>query len=278
MAGGRPGPAPQTAKREEFARLIGSGMSNGQACRIVGINARTGKRWRHGRTITSSSGRRLHYPPVINAREREISSRFLSEDERVGIADLRRRGLGVRAIAAATGRRPATISRELRRNLDPTSGQYRPFTAQRLAATRRARPGRGKLIRDPVLAEFVQQRLEQRWSPEQISQALRGQFAGQPHRHLVPETIYQAVYQPTRGGLTRQLPRRVLRTGRPRRKPRRRPDARRPGRLVDMTMIDQRPAEVADRITPGHWEGDRATWKSHVRSGYADWRLNLMRV
>ena len=83
MAGGRPGPAPQTAKREEFARLIASGMSNAQACRIVGINARTGKRWRHGRTITSSSGRRLHYPPVINAREREISSRFLSEDERV---------------------------------------------------------------------------------------------------------------------------------------------------------------------------------------------------
>jgi transposase, IS30 family len=111
---------------------------------------------------------------------------------------------------------------------------------------------RGKLIRDPVLAEFVQ-RLEQRWSPEQISQALRGQFPGQPHRHLVPETICQAVYQPTRGGLTRQLPRRVPRTGRPRRKPRRRPDARRPGRLVDMTMIDQRPAEVADRITPGHW-------------------------
>ena len=112
--------------------MIACGMSNAQACRIVGINARTGKRWRHGRTITSSSGRRLHYPPVINAREREISSRFLSEDERVGIADLRRRGLGVRAIAAATGRSPATISRELRRNLDPTSGHYRPFTAQRL--------------------------------------------------------------------------------------------------------------------------------------------------
>jgi IS30 family transposase len=134
------------------------------------------------------------------------------------------------------------------------------------------------LVGDPVLAEFAQRRLEQRWSPEQISQALRGQFPDQPHRHVVPETIYQAVYRPSRGGLTRQLPPRVLRTGRLRRKPRRRPDVRRPGRLVNMTMIAQRPAEVAERTTAGHWEGDRATWKSHVRSGYADWRLNLMRV
>ena len=54
---------------------------------------------------------------------REVSSRFLSEDERVAIADLHRRGLGVRAIAAEVGRSPATISRELRRNLDPTSSR-----------------------------------------------------------------------------------------------------------------------------------------------------------
>jgi IS30 family transposase len=79
----------------------------------------------------------------------------LSEDERVRIADLERQGLGVRAIAAGLGRSPATISRELRRNRDPDSGQYRPFTAQRLAVGQRARPGRGKLLQDLVLAQFV---------------------------------------------------------------------------------------------------------------------------
>jgi lambda repressor-like predicted transcriptional regulator len=156
MARGRPGPAPQTAKREQFARLIARliarGTSNAEACRLVGINSRTGKRWRHGRTITSSSGAGLHYPPVIGAREREISPRYLSEEERVSIADLRRAGLGVRAIAAKLQRSPSTVSRELRRNQDPVSGQYRPFTAQRLAAERRARPGRGKLIRDSSAA------------------------------------------------------------------------------------------------------------------------------
>lgn len=258
MGHGRPGSAPQTAKREEFARLIARGVSNAEACRIVGVNPRTGKRWRHGRTITSSSGRRLHYSPVINPRRKEISARYLSAEERVTIADLHRRGLTVRAIAAELNRSPSTVSRELRRNEDSGSGQYRPFTAQRLAADRRARPGRGKLIGDRVLREFVQDRLRKRWSPEQISRALAAEFPDEPDRHLVPETIYQAVYRPELGGLHREVPC-ALRTGRRRRKPHRRPDARRPGRLGDMKMIDQRPAEASDRAVPGHWEGDLIT-------------------
>ena len=92
MVRGRPGPAAQAAERELFTRLIARGISNAEACRIVGVNPRTGKRWRHGRTVTSGSGRRLHYPPVISTPELEISSRYLSEDERVTLADLRRRG------------------------------------------------------------------------------------------------------------------------------------------------------------------------------------------
>ena len=206
MGQGRPGSAPQTAKREEFARLIARGVSNAEACRIVGVNRRTGKRWRHGRTITSSSGRRLHYSPVINPRREEISARYLSAEERVVIADLHRRGLTVRAIAAELNRSPSTVSRELRRNEDSGSGQYRPFTAQRLAADRRARPGRGKLIGDRVLREFVQDRLGKRWSPEQISRALAAEFPDEPDRHVVPETIYQAVYRPELGGLHREVP------------------------------------------------------------------------
>jgi len=48
--------ASQTVKREQYAALIARGVTNSEACRIVGINRRTGKRWRHGRTIISSSG------------------------------------------------------------------------------------------------------------------------------------------------------------------------------------------------------------------------------
>ena len=206
MVHGLPGRPPQAARREQFARLIARGVSSAEACRIVGVHPKTGKRWRLGRTITSCGGRRVHYPPVIGARKAEISPRYLSEDERVRIADLRRAGLGVRAIAGQVGRSPSTISRELRRNCEPGSGQYRPFAAQRLAARRRARPGRGKLSADPVLRQFVACRLEKRWSPEQISRALRIEFPGDPVRHLVHETIYQGVYRPELGGLRRGLP------------------------------------------------------------------------
>ena len=75
----------------------------------------------------------------------------------------------------------------------------------------------------------MQDRLDKRWSPEQICAALRREFPDQPERQLVHETIYQAIYRPELGGLRRDLPK-VLRTGRRRRKPHRHPDARRPGR------------------------------------------------
>jgi len=255
MANGVPGPPPQTEKREQFARLIARGVSISEACRIVGIHKDTGKHWRHGRTVVRPGGRRYHYPPVVSDRKSEISPRYLSEEERATIADLRRAGQSMRAIAEALGRDVSTISRELRRNRDPGSGQYRPFTAQRLATARRARPGRGKILRDPELRAFVAARLKKRWSPEQISRALRTAFPDEPERHLVPETIYQAVYRPELGGLHRELPR-ALRTGRRRRKPHRHPDVRRPGHLLGMTMISERPSEANDRSVPGHWEGD----------------------
>ena len=200
---------------------------------------------------------------MAGAGRREISPRYLSEDERIRIGDLRRAGAGVRAIAEQTGRSPSTISRELRRNRDPGTGQYRPFTAHKLAVRRRARPRAGKIARDEVLQQFVQDRLAERWSPEQISQALRGQFPGDTARHVAHETIYQAVYRPGLGGLSRELQARALRSGRRRRRPHRRAGQRRPNGITAMTMIDQRPAEAAGRETPGHWEGDLITGASN---------------
>ena len=55
------------------------------------------------------------------------------------------------------------------------------------------------MYRDPVLRQFVAERLEKRWSPEQVSQALRREFPDEPARHVVHETIYQAVYRPGAG-------------------------------------------------------------------------------
>jgi len=75
------------ARRQEFTTLITWGVSNSEACRMVGVNRRTGTRWRYGRTVTSSSGAELHYQPVTTTTKALLSARFLSEDERIVIGD-----------------------------------------------------------------------------------------------------------------------------------------------------------------------------------------------
>jgi IS30 family transposase len=76
------------------------------------------------------------------------------------------------------------------------------------------------------------------------------------------ETIYQALYVQGRGELRRELAK-CLRTGRARRKPQRSPDQRISRFNDPMIMISQRPAEVANRAVPGHWEGDLIIGKEH---------------
>lgn len=255
---GRRGPSPDHAKREAFARLIAEGVPSARACRMVGIHPRTGKRWRNGRRITSG-GRVLDLPPVITSSPpKRYSPRYLSEDERVRLADLRRERRTMREIAALMGRSPSTISRELARGAD-TVGRYGPFEAHRRALGRRRLQRPSRLARDAELRDLVAGRLTARWSPEQVSRRLRHEFPDQPERWLCAETIYQAVYRPDLGGLPRELPGRVLRLRRRHRLRRRDAQARSAGPLTGMTLIHERPVEALDRVEPGHWEGDLIT-------------------
>jgi IS30 family transposase len=68
------------------------------------------------------------------------------------------------------------------------------------------------------------------------------------------ETIYQSLYVRGRGALRKELWR-SLRTGRAVRRPQGRAASTK-GKIRDMVMISERPAEVEDRSVPGHWEGD----------------------
>jgi IS30 family transposase len=254
---GRRGPSPDSAKREAFARLIADGVPSARASRIVGIHPRTGKRWRNGRPIRSG-GRVLQLPPVITVTyvdEKRYSPRYLSEDERVRLADLRRDRRTLREIGALMGRSPATISRELTRGSD-AAGRYRPFEAHRRALGRRRLQRPSRLAKDPELRDWVTARLLARWSPEQIARELRRRYPGEPARWLCAETIYQAVYRPDLAGLPRELPGRVLHQRRRQRLRRRDARARRSGPVSGMTPIGERSAAVLERIEPGHWEGD----------------------
>jgi IS30 family transposase len=69
-------------KRRQFLELLAQGWSVRGACRELGIDRSSGNTW----------------PPLEPLSVRIISPRFLSEDERVQIADLARRGLGPTAI------------------------------------------------------------------------------------------------------------------------------------------------------------------------------------
>jgi len=248
-----PGGSPLTAKREKYFRLVKQGISNSEACRAVGVNRRTGSRWRHGRTLVAASGAVYEYAPVSAAEgPSEVSARYLSEDERVVIADGLRANVTLTDIAVGLGRSTSTISREMKRNSDPGTGRYRPSRAHRKAAQRRPRPKQRKLAADGELCIWVQAGLEQRWSPEQISHRLIAEFPDSVDMRIAPETIYQGLYNNEETGLRRGLARK-LRTGRTQR----RPHQRRPRRFIEpMQLIDKRPAEIGRRDTVGHWEGD----------------------
>ena len=79
------------------------------------------------------------------------------------------------------------------------------------------------------------------------------EFPDDPMMQVSHETIYQSLFVQGRGELRRELAR-CLRTGRVKRRPRGRGENT--GRIPDMVMISERPAEVEDRAVPGHWEGD----------------------
>ncbi|AWL33618.1 MULTISPECIES: IS30 family transposase [Streptomyces] len=249
-------------EREEYFRLMDQGVSSREACRIVGVNRMTGKRWRNGRRATGAKKGAL---PVRRPGGQDGPSRFLREADRIHIADRLREKASIRTIAAELGRSPSTISREVRRNgaMWRSSGwAYRPHAAQSRADARRPRPKPGKIGQNPELRDFIQDHLQRRWSPEQICQALRARFPDRPEMHVVHETIYQALYVQGRGELRRELTQ-ALRTGRVMRRPHRQSYKRQPRMSAGMVMISERPAEVADRAIPGHWEGDLIIGKAH---------------
>jgi len=194
MSGTAHGGSGLTEKQEQFGRLVGQGLSNSEACRVVGINRRTGTRWRYGRMVRSTAGEAVHYPAVCPLKPtKPRRPRYLSLEERTMIADLVRAKKTMREIAAELGRSPATISRELRRNADVT-GRYLPGTADRLTSARAAPRRHRRVSLDAELRAVVVELLRKRWSPEQVAHELRERFPNQPGRQLCTESIYQAIY------------------------------------------------------------------------------------
>ncbi|TCU82257.1 IS30 family transposase [Curtobacterium sp. PhB191] len=229
------------AREARFWELLRQGLGRTAACDAVGVDRRQGYRW-----VKAAGGRNpfAHKPR---------SDRYLSQEERLQIADLRLSGASVRAIAKALGRAPSTISRELTRNA-AAGGSYRPYSAEKQYRARARRPKPRKLDR-VELALQVELRLVRNWSPEQIRDDLARTFPDRPEMHVSHETIYQSLFVQGRGHLRADL-HTHLRTGRAIRRHRGEPRRASWSKIRDMILISERPAEADDRAVAGHWEGD----------------------
>nr|WP_235020255.1 IS30 family transposase [Ruania rhizosphaerae] len=156
-------------------------------------------------------------------------------------------------IARELGRHRSSVSREVKRHRG-SDGDYNALVADALAQGDAARPKEFKLTQDEGLCHQIEEWMDQGWSPRLISSVLARDHGRDRGKTVSHETIYQALYVQTRGRLRADLYRQ-LSTKRPARKRRGRLDGR--GRRYGQALrISQRPASVADRAVPGHWEGD----------------------
>ena len=177
----------------------------------------------------------------------------LSFEEREEISRGLAASLSLRAVAAGLGRFASTISREVAGN--GGRRRYRAAAADRQAWTRATRPKPCKLATNSVLAGIVTEKLQHRWSPQQIAGWLKLTYPDDPEMHVSHESIYRTLFVQSQGALRKELTA-YLRTGRVIRRIHgvRLPDGR--GSRPGIVNISERPAEAADRAVPGHWEGD----------------------
>ena len=222
------------------------------------------ERWQKGESLQQIAGlfdryhssiqRILAETGGIRPAERRRSRLALTLSEREEISRAVVAGRSMRSIAMSLGRAASTVGRELRRN----GGQegYRANRADQAAWDRARRPKVCKLVQNRELAQGVASKLRLEWSPEQIAGWLKRTYPEDTSRQVSPETIYRSLFIQARGALKKELMAHLRRTRVMRRSRHHTQKTDQHGRITDTVSISERPANVADRAVPGHWEGD----------------------
>lgn len=170
----------------------------------------------------------------------------LTSEERYALSAFRKQGYNRSQIAKVLGRHRSTICRELQRN-GRKDGGYRPSTADDFTRGRRTRSRRNWQFTEQDWA-LVREKLQEYWSPEQISGRLRRKRT----LRVSHETIYRYIWNDMlRGGSLYMFLRGALKQ---RRKRYRSYDSR--GRLAGKRHISERPPAAENRTRIGHLEGD----------------------
>jgi IS30 family transposase len=258
--------------RTRFFELLVEGWTLSSAARQVGVAKQSAwEWWRQSAPVTLElvAGRAGGLAgvdpvpgPVVDAPEGQPCAgsgrrALTSEDRAVIAACVRRRQRGEAITYAQIGelidRDTSVVSREIARNSGP-DGSYHGGLAHAAARERRRRPKKFRLVANPRLCRQIEAWMDAGWSPKLIAMILRRDYPHMIMERVSHETIYQALYVQSRGALRKDLYR-ELSTHRPRRQPR--AGAKRTtSPYREAFKISQRPAEVADRAVPGHWEGD----------------------
>ncbi|MEW7354109.1 IS30-like element IS30 family transposase [Escherichia coli] len=196
-------------------------------------------------------------------RKRAVAHLTLSEREeiRAGLSAK----MSIRAIATALNRSPSTISREVQRNRGRR--YYKAVDANNRANRMAKRPKPCLLDKNLPLRKLVLEKLEMKWSPEQISGWLRRTKPRQKTLRISPETIYKTLYFRSREAL-HHLNIQHLRRSHSLRHGRRhtRKGERGTINIVNGTPIHERSRNIDNRRSLGHWEGDlvSGTKNSHI--------------
>ncbi len=196
-------------------------------------------------------------------RRRAVAHLTLSEREeiRAGLSAQ----MSIRAIARSLNRSPSTISREVRRNRGRRG--YKAVGANNRANRMAKRPKVCLLERNPQLRNLVLEKLELKWSPEQISGWLRRTFPRQNMMQISAETIYKTLYFRNRSALHHLLVKHLRRSHSLRHGKRHtRKGERGTINIVNGISIHERSKHIDNRRSFGHWEGDlvSGTNNSHI--------------
>jgi transposase, IS30 family len=251
-------------EREEFFELVCSGLSLKRAAELSGVSENAGREWwrRSGAMnlirlgavggLVGSAPARV--PGMLGPGEPPRKRRPLTSEDRSAIAVGLMCGCSYARIGVMIGRDKSVICREVARNRGPDGSYWGPV-AHRAAHERRRRPKATRLAQNPGLCRWIEDRMDEGWSPKLIAQVLRRDDPCVSMNRVGHETIYQSLYVQTRGELRKDLYRR-LSLKRRQRKPRGQAERRGTSLYAEAFTIRDRPAEAADRAVPGHWEGD----------------------
>jgi IS30 family transposase len=244
------------------------------------------RRWKDGQSL-SDIGRALgkvagSIHNVVSANggfvpaQRKRAAKALTFAEREEISRGLAREESLRSIAARLGRPPSTISREVTRNGGRRT--YRAAGADEAAWDRARRPKPCLLQQNHRLREVVAGKLADDWSPEQIAGWLAAEHGREDGMYVSHETIYRSLFIQARGVLKKELVAHLRRRRTMRRSRKATTADQRRGQIQDAVSIRERPAQAEDRAIPGHWEGDRATWKVALGEWLCRLEVRLMKA